>query len=161
VLIRPRSAAEAFSQIAMPGGPLFQKYGAYLDRVTVAQPPREFESRLRVMFPGAFENLCLRTLDPCDLALTNLEPNFQRDRTDVPYSARAIPFDLELLCDRYLQQLRAETLRSGFATMWSFSSSFRPVGRLSQGNVFEMIAGARRSLIHTEPVALSLECGGC
>jgi hypothetical protein len=40
----------------MLGGPLFQKYGVYLDRVTIAQPPYEYESRLQEMFPGAFQN---------------------------------------------------------------------------------------------------------
>jgi hypothetical protein len=44
--IAPRSAANAFSQVAMLGGPLFKKYGVYLDQVTVAQPPYEHESRL-------------------------------------------------------------------------------------------------------------------
>ena len=31
--IAPRAVADAFSQVAMLGGPLFQKYGVYLDRV--------------------------------------------------------------------------------------------------------------------------------
>jgi hypothetical protein len=40
-------------------------------------------------------------LDPYDLALTKLERNIERDRSDVRYLARAIPFDLELLRVRY------------------------------------------------------------
>lgn len=107
--IAPRSAADAFSQVAMLGGPLFRKYDVYLDRVTVAQPPYEYgeyESRLQEMFPGAFQNLRLMALDPYDLALTKLERNIERDRSDVRYLARAIPFDLELLRDRYHQELR-------------------------------------------------------
>ena len=104
--IAPRAAADSFSQVAMLGGPLFQKYGVYLDRVTVAQPPYEYESRLQEMFPGAFQNLRLMALDPYDLALTKLERNIERDRSDVRYLARAIPFDLELLRDRYQQELR-------------------------------------------------------
>jgi len=104
--IAPRSAADAFSQVAMLGGPLFRKYGVYLDRVTVAQPPYEYESRLREMFPEAFQNLRLMALDPYDLALTKLERNIERDRSDVRYLARAIPFDLELLRDRYEKELR-------------------------------------------------------
>ena len=54
--IAPRAAADAFSKVAMLGGPLFQKYGVYLDRVTVARPPYEYESRLQEMYPGAFQN---------------------------------------------------------------------------------------------------------
>lgn len=104
--IAPREAAEAFSQVAMLGGPLYRKYGVYLDRVTVAQPPYDYESRLQEMFPGAFQNLRLMALDPYDLALTKLERNIERDRSDVQYLARTIPFDLELLRDRYRQELR-------------------------------------------------------
>ena len=104
--IAPRSMAEAFSDVAMLGGPLFQKYGVYLDRVTVVQPPYEYESRLQEMFPGVFRHLRLMALDPYDLALTKLERNIERDRNDVRHLARFIPFDLDLLRERYLAELR-------------------------------------------------------
>ena len=104
--IAPLSAADAFSKVAMLGGPLFQKYGVYLDRVTVAQPPYEYETRLQEMFPRTFQNLCLMALDPYDLALTKLERNIERDRNDVRYLARIVPFELNLLRERYQKELR-------------------------------------------------------
>lgn len=104
--IAPRAAADAFSEIARLGGPLFKKYGVYLDRVTVAQPPYEYESRLQKMFPGTFRNLHLMALDPYDLALTKLERNIERDRGDVTFLARSIPFDLDILRERYQTELR-------------------------------------------------------
>jgi hypothetical protein len=79
--IAPPSAADAFAEVAMLGGPLYKKYGIYLDRVTVAQPPYEYESRLREMFPGTFQHLCLMALDPYDLALTKLERDSSAWRT--------------------------------------------------------------------------------
>jgi hypothetical protein len=81
--IAPLSAANAFAQVAMLGGPLYKKYGIYLDRVTVAQPPYEYETRLQEMFPRTFRHLHLMALDPYDLALTKLERNIERDRNDV------------------------------------------------------------------------------
>jgi hypothetical protein len=45
-------------------------------------------------------------LDPYDLALTKLERNIERDRNDVRYLARTIPFDLNLLRERYATELR-------------------------------------------------------
>lgn len=104
--IAPRAAADAFSQVAMLGGPLFKKYGVYLDRVTVAQPPYEYESRLQEMFPETFRHLHLMALDPYDLALTKLERNIERDRNDMRYLARTVPFDLDLLRERYQTELR-------------------------------------------------------
>ena len=104
--IAPLSAAEAFAKVAMQGGELHKKYGVYLDRVTVVQVPYEYESRLQEMFPGAFRSLHLMALDPYDLALTKLERNIERDRNDVRYLARTVPFDLTLLQERYHTELR-------------------------------------------------------
>ena len=104
--ITPLSAANAFAQVAMLGGPLYKKYGIYLDHVTVAQPPYEYESRLQEMFSGTFHYLHLMALDPYDLALTKLERNIERDRNDVRYLARTVPFDLELLRERYTTEQR-------------------------------------------------------
>jgi len=36
-------------------------------------------------------------LDPHDLALSKLERNSQKDRDDVRFLARSIPFDLDIL----------------------------------------------------------------
>ena len=54
----------------------------------------------------AFQHLRLLALDPCDLALSKLERNIQRDRDDLKHLARTIPFDLDLLKDRYQKELR-------------------------------------------------------
>jgi Nucleotidyltransferase of unknown function (DUF6036) len=72
----------------------------------VTQPPYDHESRLREMFPAAFRNLRLMALDPYDLALTKLERNIERDRSDVRSLARTIPFDLNILRKRYTTELR-------------------------------------------------------
>jgi hypothetical protein len=46
-------------------------------------------------------------LDPYDLALTKLERNIERDRSDVRYLARTVPFDLNTLRERYTTELRS------------------------------------------------------
>jgi hypothetical protein len=104
--IAPLSAAHIFGQVAMQGGQLHKKYGVYLDRVTVVQAPYEYESRLIEMFPGVFHHLLLMALDPYDLALTKLERNIERDRSDVQHLARTVPFDLALLRERYVTEQR-------------------------------------------------------
>jgi len=104
--IAPQSAADLFGQVAMQGGELHKKYGVYLDRVGVAHAPYEYESRLSEMFPGVFRHLHLMALDPYDLALTKLERNIERDRSDALYLARSVPFDLHILKERYKTELR-------------------------------------------------------
>ena len=104
--ITPRSAEDAFAHVAMKGGKLHLKYRVYLDYVTVVAHPCDYESRLHEMFPGAFRHLHLMALDPYDLALTKLERSSGRDRSDVQHLARTVPFDLNILSDRYTTELR-------------------------------------------------------
>ena len=104
--IAPSSVSRVVMQVAMQGGTLHRKYGLYLDRVTVAFVPEDYESRLIEMFPGAFKHLRLMALDPYDLALSKLERNTQKDRDDVSYLARTIPFDLDILQERYETEFR-------------------------------------------------------
>jgi hypothetical protein len=64
------------------------------------------QGRLIEMFAGEFKRLRICALDPYDLALSKLERNIQRDRDDVKYLARSIPLNLEILKERYDEELR-------------------------------------------------------
>ncbi len=99
-------AARHLIALAGKGSGLHRKYGIYLDIVTIASVPEDYDQRLTEMFSGSFKNLRLLALDPYDLALAKLERNIQRDRDDVKYLARNIPFDLDILKDRYQKELR-------------------------------------------------------
>jgi hypothetical protein len=60
------------------------------------------------MFSGAYSNLHLMALDPCDLALSKLERYSQKDRDDVRFLARGVPFDLDIFQKRYSTELRLQ-----------------------------------------------------
>lgn len=102
----PGGAAEYLLPVAGRGSALHRKHGVYLDFVTVASVPEDYNRRLTEIFPGSFARLRLFALDPYDLALAKLERNAQRDRDDVKFLARTIPFDLEVLRERYEKELR-------------------------------------------------------
>jgi len=93
-------------ELGMQGSPLHKKYKIYLDRVGVAKVPENYEDRLTEIFPTVFKHLRLLALDPYDLALSKLERNIQRDRDDVKHLAKSVPFDLEVLKERYQKELR-------------------------------------------------------
>ena len=93
-------------EIGSQGGPLHKKHKIHLDRVGVAKVPEDYDERLTEIFPNVFKRLRLLALDPYDLALSKLERNIQRDRDDVLHLARAVPFDLEVLEERYQKELR-------------------------------------------------------
>lgn len=104
--IAPRTEIETLLRLAGEGSKLHKKHRVYLDFVTIAQTPEDYEERLREMFSGSLQNIRLFALDPYDLALTKIERTIQRDRDDVKHLARTVPFDLEVLKQRYYDELR-------------------------------------------------------
>lgn len=104
--IAPREQTAALLELGARGGNLHKKYKVYLDYVGVAKVPEHYEERLTEMFAGEFQHLRICALDPYDLALSKLERNIQRDRDDVKHLARSIPLDLEILKQRYENELR-------------------------------------------------------
>jgi len=104
--IAPTEAGKPILALGMQGGPLHKKYKIYLDLVGVAHVPENYEDRLSEIFPNSFQHLRLCALDPYDLALSKLERNIQRDRDDVKYLAKTVPFDIDVLRTRYQKELR-------------------------------------------------------
>lgn len=86
-----KAATESLIGLAGQGSKLHKKHRVYLQVVGVAQVPVNYEDRLTKMFPETLNHLRLFALDPCDLALSKLERNTQRDRDDVKHLARTIP----------------------------------------------------------------------
>ena len=85
---------------------LHKRYGVYLDRVGVVTVPENYADRLTEIYAGQFQKLRLLALDPYDIALAKIERNIGRDREDVKYLAKTVPFDLEVLQRRYHEELR-------------------------------------------------------
>jgi hypothetical protein len=104
--IVPRCEVEHLIDLAGKGSALHRKHGLYLDLVTVATVPEDYEQRLVEVAAGAFKRLLLFALDPYDLALAKLERNIQRDRDDIKHLARMIPLDMNMLRERYERELR-------------------------------------------------------
>lgn len=106
VRIAPGNTGQPLLHLAGKGSELHQRFGVYLDYVSVAAIPEDYDHRLTEMFPGTFQHLRLYAFDPYDVALAKLERNLQRDRDDVKHLARTIPFDLRLFQERYESELR-------------------------------------------------------
>ncbi len=88
------------------GSELHKRHGVYLDRVGVVTVPEDYEDRLTEIYPGIFEKLRMVALDPYDIALAKIERNIGRDREDVLFLAKTVPFDLDILKNRYYEELR-------------------------------------------------------
>jgi hypothetical protein len=106
VSITPKKLSRKLLEIAGEGSPLHKKHKVYLDSVGIAPLPENYEDRLSEILTGTFKHLRLLALDPYDVALAKIERNIQRDRDDVRFLARVVPFDLEVLKERYERELR-------------------------------------------------------
>lgn len=107
--VAPHKAIEALAREGGKGSPLAIRYKVYLDIVGIANPPYDYESRLRPMYEGAFKYLRLMVMDPYDVALTKLKRDSDIDFQDVLALAEKIPFDLDLFEKRYKEELRDNT----------------------------------------------------
>lgn len=106
--VLPDAASDTLAEVLSFAGqssPLHRKHGVYLDLVTVAACPYDYEDRLTEL-PGPWKRLRLFALDPYDIALSKLERNIQRDRDDVLHLARTVPLDINVLRARYRLELR-------------------------------------------------------
>jgi len=106
VSINPRRSSQKLMEIAGEGSSLHKKYKVYLDSARIAPLPENYEDRLMELVVESFTHLRLFVLDPYDIALAKIERNIQRDRDDVKYLARIVPFDLSVLKERYEKELR-------------------------------------------------------
>ena len=104
--VAPNSAKTEVIGIAGHGGPLHRKHGVYLQIVTMASLPENYEARLKEVFSGSFRKLLLRVLEPHDLALSKLGRNSDVDIDDVKYLGLTAPLDLDLLRARYFEEVR-------------------------------------------------------
>ena len=85
---------------------LHRRHKVYLDIVTVATAPENYEERLIDLFPDEFTCLRLKALDRHDLALAKLERNLDRDREDIKTLAANGGLDPVLLKRRYEKEMR-------------------------------------------------------
>jgi len=106
VTVIPNTQTRNLIEVAGIGSPLNKKHGVYLDRVGIATLPENYQDRLTEVFANGFQNLKFLALDAYDIALAKIERNIDRDREDVKFLAKAVPFDLRILEERYFKELR-------------------------------------------------------
>ena len=111
LVVLPSDTQVTLVRLGGQNSDLHKKHGVYLDVVTVATYPENYEERLVEVFPGACQHIRLFALDPYDLVLAKLERNLQRDRDDFAYLARTVPLDLALLKHRYNDEMRVYLAR--------------------------------------------------
>ena len=95
------------------GSLLHRRHRAYIDVVTIAQVPDDYESRLIDMHVQGLTRMRLLAFERHDLVLAKLTRNTDRDREDVVALARGPGLDTDVLRSRYQDELRPTLGRPG------------------------------------------------
>jgi hypothetical protein len=94
------------ARLAGRGSPLHKRHHVYIDIVTVADVPDDYDTRLLPMDIEGLRRLRLKVFERHDLVLAKLCRNIDRDREDVVALARGPGLDIEVLRQRYQMELR-------------------------------------------------------
>jgi hypothetical protein len=94
------------TKLAGRTSPLYKRHGVYIDVVTVADVPDNYDERLTTVLDASFEKLQFRIFERHDLILAKIVRNNDRDRADVAAIAGGPGLDIEVLRARYVQELR-------------------------------------------------------
>jgi hypothetical protein len=108
--VEPPDAANDLLDIAGDGSKLASRYKLHFHRVTVAEFPEDYASRLTDITPKGFGRLRLMALEIHDLVLAKLGRNSPRDRSDVEFLVRKGALDRRVLKERFEAELRPYVL---------------------------------------------------
>ncbi|MGE3404332.1 MAG: DUF6036 family nucleotidyltransferase [Vicinamibacterales bacterium] len=103
------AGAQSVVGLAGFGSRLHQEHKVYLDFVTVASVPDNYDTRLIRLFPEEFRHLRLMAMEAHDLVLAKLARNVDRDREDVRRLALNGSLDVAVLKRRYDDELRYQS----------------------------------------------------
>ena len=104
--IHPGDADSELQAIAGEGSELADRFHLHFHRVTVAEYPEVYSTRIVEITPPKFRRLHLMALEVHDLVLAKLSRNSPRDRSDVEFLARKGVLDRKLLEHRFETELR-------------------------------------------------------
>ncbi len=108
--IEPSDASRELLEMAGEGSELAKRHNLRFHRVTVAEHPEGYASRLVDLMPSG--RLHLRALEAHDLVLAKLARNSPRDRADVEFLVRRGALDRQCLQDRFDKELRPYLLNA-------------------------------------------------
>lgn len=94
------------ARLAGRGSPLHARHKLFVDVVTVADVPDDYDQRLLPLLDDAFRHLRLRAFERHDLLLAKLTRNSDRDRADLEAIAAGPGLDATVLRRRYQNELR-------------------------------------------------------
>jgi hypothetical protein len=108
--IEPANGWQDLLRIAGEGSDIARRHRLHFQRVTIAEYPEGYASRLIDIAPRGFKRLRLRAFEIHDLVLAKLGRNSARDRADVEFLVQKRVINQHALQMRYEVELRPYVL---------------------------------------------------
>jgi hypothetical protein len=108
--LEPSNLTKVVHDLAGEGSALARKHKVHIHNAAVASLPENYEERLTELYPGMFKQIRLFVLDPCDLVLSKLCRNAERDREDAKYLIKAQKIDAAVLKERFDNELKCNLI---------------------------------------------------
>lgn len=112
VAVEPSRATGELLRIAGEEGDLSKRYRLQFHKVTIAEYPENYASRLLDITPRGFDRLRLLALEAHDLSLAKLSRNSPRDREDVRFLVGKGILRRRVLEERFDAELRPHLLNA-------------------------------------------------
>lgn len=103
--LEPFDLTMAVHDLAGEGSELARRHKVHIHRAAVASLPVNYEERMTELYAGTFKNIRLFVLDPCDLVLSKIARNWDRDREDAEYLIKSQKIDVAVFNERYDTEL--------------------------------------------------------
>lgn len=106
IAVIPGARAEELRLLAGRDSSLAKQHKIWIEYVTIAEVPENYDERIEEIFSRAFKNLRLLALEAYDLVLSKLTRGSPVDREDAKFLIVHKKLDANVLCKRYRQELR-------------------------------------------------------
>lgn len=110
IAIRPSQSSDELLRVAGEGSEISKRRGLHFQRVTIAEFPADYESRLIALAPAEFRHLRVLVFEVHDVVLAKLGRNSPRDRSDVEFLAGRGVLDPGTLRERFEREMRPYVL---------------------------------------------------
>jgi hypothetical protein len=108
--LEPSNLTTVVHNLAGEGSALAKTHKVHIHRAAIASLPEDYQERMTEIYPGIFKQIRLFVLDPCDLVLSKLCRNAQRDREDAKYLINTQHIDVTVFKKRYDRELKCNLI---------------------------------------------------
>jgi Nucleotidyltransferase of unknown function (DUF6036) len=108
--LEPSTLTKAVHDLAGEGSELARRHKVHAHNAAIASLPVNYGERLTELYPGTFKQIRLFVLDPCDLVLSKICRNAERDREDAKYLIKTQKINAAVLKERFDSELKCNLI---------------------------------------------------